>query len=208
MQKVTLNKVLPELNILLSWYQFNQKSINNQKELNKVHLPLPNIAMICQKEWCCCSKNVGAFPLYNVLKCLYKYLFFNKLFLSLSLWLKHKGSSVDIGHYVMEAMEWATGLWFLFDDKTKILSLSTHQKMLVAALGSVAYLHWMLLLRSIWFHSNIGKQQYNYSNPEMRSHQSTTNSRLSIMTRLCNAWSRAKYSAIQTQHQNQIVQPF
>ncbi len=32
--------------------------------------------------------------------------------------LKHNGSNTDSGHYVTEAMDWTTGLWFLFDDNT------------------------------------------------------------------------------------------
>jgi len=93
---LTFQKLPPVLNVQLSRYVFDRKTLMKKKLSDKVLLPLDLSVDAISKE-----RKEG------VVK--HRYL--------LCAVMRHKGTSAYSGHYVGEAMDWLTGQWFEFNDE-------------------------------------------------------------------------------------------
>ena len=93
---LTFQKLPPVLNVQLSRYVFDRKTLMKKKLSDKVLLPLDLSVEAISKE-----RKEG------VVK--HRYL--------LCAVMRHKGTSAYSGHYVGEAMDWLTGQWFEFNDE-------------------------------------------------------------------------------------------
>ena len=88
-RQLVLEKLPPVLNVQLSRYVFDMKTLSKRKVEDKVVLPL--------------NLSVPAGSSHQRYK--------------LTAVMRHQGKSAYSGHYVAEAMDWPTGRWFAFNDE-------------------------------------------------------------------------------------------
>jgi len=94
---LTFNHMPPVLNVQLSRYIFDRKTSRKKKLMNQVHLPcILNVPKDHTSE-----EQATPYILCGV--------------------QNHRGTSAYNGHYVAEAMDWTTGIWFEYDDQTVTL---------------------------------------------------------------------------------------
>ena len=102
--KLYPHKLPPVLNILLSWYHFDQKPFMSHKHPNKICLL--HELILEEKQYIMCAVVSFSTRIIFFIFCLSNWKF------------KHNSNSTDSGDYVTEAIDWTTSLWFLFDDET------------------------------------------------------------------------------------------
>ena len=101
-----LTKLPPVLNVQLSRYVFDREKLIKKKLMDKVGLP--TVLYINQSEESCSSDSKSEFT--------------KKKFILVAV-MRHKGTSCYSGHYVAEALDWSTGIWYEFNDETvKVLA--------------------------------------------------------------------------------------
>jgi ubiquitin C-terminal hydrolase len=95
-RELTFQKLPPVLNVQLSRYVFDRVNFQKKKLSDKVLLP--TVMQVKAR-----GKERKAEPVVH------RYI--------LCAVMRHKGTSAYSGHYVAEAMDWLTGLWFEFNDE-------------------------------------------------------------------------------------------